>query len=98
MSTVSDSFTFVNILYTAIGAAVFWGKWGRAELRAYVLSDLISLFNLERKTRAGIECLIFVALGCIVSIGLTAPTSPSQALVAGLGWTGLFTHSATGRA
>lgn len=92
-----DSFTFINVMYTAIGAAVFWGKWGRAELRAYILSDIMNLFNLQRKTRAGIECLIFIGLGCIVGIGLTDPTNPAQAMVAGLGWTGLFTHSTNGR-
>ena len=95
---VNPEFTTGNILYTAIGAAVFWGKWGRSELRAYYLSDLVAAFNLPRKTRAALEMVIFISLGVVVGIGLTEPTTPAQALVAGLAWTGVFTYSSSGRA
>ncbi len=37
----ATGFTFLNILYTGIGSAVFWGKAGRSKLRAYALSDLV---------------------------------------------------------
>jgi hypothetical protein len=91
------SFTFWNIVFTAIGVAVFWGKWGRTRLKAYVLSDLVNLIPVGAKQRAAIEFLVFLVLGCLVGIGVVQPTTPAQALTAGLGWTGFFTHHASGR-
>lgn len=79
-----------NVLFTAIGAAVFWGKWGKTRLKAFVLSDLLNAFPLNPKVRGAIELLIFVALGCIVGIAVVQPTSAAQAITAGFGWTGLF--------
>jgi hypothetical protein len=91
------SFTFWNIVFTAIGVAVFWGKWGRTKLKAYVLSDLVNLIPVDENWRAAIEFLIFLVLGCLVGIGVAQPTTPTQALSAGLGWTGFFTHQASRR-
>lgn len=86
------SFGFWNIVFTAIGAAVFWGKWGRTKLQAYVLSDVLNLLPLETKARSAIEFFIFLILGCLVSIAVVQPHNPTQALTAGFGWTGLFAH------
>lgn len=84
-------FTFSNVLYTAIGAAIFWTKWGRTKLRAFALSDIIELFYEKDSKRAvALEFIIFIALGCIVGIGLTEPGNARQAFAAGMGWTGLF--------
>src|SRR5690242_16186197 len=94
----NTNFTFGNIAYTAIGAAVFWGKWGRTELKAYVLSDLIGLLPIKKRSiRAGVEFLTFVGVGVVVGVGLTEPVNPAQAIMAGLGWTGLFAHTSSGR-
>ena len=38
------SFGFWNVVYTAIGATVFWGTWGRTKLKPFVLPDIISTF------------------------------------------------------
>ncbi len=89
------SFTFWNVVFTAVGAAVFWGKWGRTRLRAYLLSDLVNLLNIDDEWRSAIEFLIFLTLGCLVGIGVVRPTTPTQALTAGFGWTGFFTHRST---
>ena len=85
-------FGFWNVVFTAIGAAVYWGKWGRTKLKAYVLSDLIALVPLSPKWRSALEFIIFLTVGCLVGIAVAQPTSPVQALTAGFGWTGLFAH------
>jgi hypothetical protein len=87
---VSPSFTLWNIIYTAIGVAVFWGTWGRSRLQAYVLSDLVTLLGLGPRARAVTEFVIFLVVGCLVGIGVTNPSNPTQALTAGFGWTGFF--------
>jgi hypothetical protein len=89
------SFTFWNVAFTAVGVAVFWGKWGRTKLQAYILSDLLNLVPVDDKWRSAIEFLIFLTLGCLVGIGIVQPTTPTQALTAGFGWTGFFTHRST---
>jgi hypothetical protein len=83
-------FGFWNVVFTAIGAAVFWGKWGRTKLKAYVLSDLIALLPVGKKLQCAIEFGVFLILGCLVGIAVVQPTTPTQALTAGFGWTGLF--------
>jgi len=93
----APSFTPWNVIFTAIGVSVFWGKWGRTKLKAYVLSDLVSLIPVNDAWRGAIEFLIFLTIGCLVGIGVAQPTSPAQALTAGLGWTGFITHHATRR-
>ncbi|WP_444911071.1 hypothetical protein [Microbulbifer sp. PAAF003] len=42
-----------------------------------------------------IEAILFAALGALIGTVLTVPSSPAQAIAAGLGWTGLLsaTHS-----
>ncbi len=89
-----EHFTFSNILFTAIGAIVFWArKGGRSELKAYGLSDMIGLLPWDVKARRWIEFGIFILLGCAVGIGFTEPTNPRQALTAGFGWTSLLAFS-----
>lgn len=77
--------------YTAIGAAVVWGKWGRETLKPYILSDLIGLLPLSERLRNALEFLLFILIGCLVSIGVVQPVNPTQAIAAGMGWTGIFT-------
>jgi hypothetical protein len=86
------SFTFWNVTFTAIGAAVYWGKWGRTKLKAYVLSDIVNLMPLDERWRSAIEFSIFLVIGSIVGIAIVQPTNATQALTAGFGWTGLFAH------
>lgn len=83
-------FTFWNVVYTAIGAAIFWGKWGRHRLRPYGLAWIIEQVIKNERWQSGIEFLVFIILGCVVGIGIVQPTSAMQALTAGFGWTGLF--------
>lgn len=84
------SFTFWNVVYTSIGTAVFWGKWGRKKLKAYYLSDLIERLPLEKRYRQILEFVVFVSIGCVVGVGLVEPRNAVQALTAGFGWTGAF--------
>jgi hypothetical protein len=86
----SPQFTFWNITFTAIGVSVFWGKWGRTRLKAFLLSDILNLFHLKPSHRAAAEFIIFMILGCLIGIGVTQPHNAVQALTAGFGWTGFF--------
>lgn len=83
-------FSFWNILYTAVGASLFWSWWGRSRLRVFGLSNILVVFGVPGRWRARLEFVIFIVLGCLVGIGLVDPRSPVQALTAGLGWTGVF--------
>jgi hypothetical protein len=74
----------MKVVYTAIGASVYWGLWGRTKLRPYVLPDLLKFLPLKR-FHPLIEFLVFVAFGCLVGIGFTNPSNPQQALTAGMG-------------
>jgi hypothetical protein len=78
------------IAYTAIGAAVIWGKMGNKELRAYVLSDFVRMLPGGPNLHSVLEFLIFVILGCAVGIGVAQPVNARQALTAGIAWTSFF--------
>ena len=83
------SFHFWSIFYTALGAALFWSKWGREKLRAYYLSGLVEMLIKDERARTITEFLLFIAIGCVVAIGIVKPQNAPQAFTAGLGWTGL---------
>ena len=85
----NPSFTFWNLVYTAVGSAVLWGTWGRTRLKAFVLSDLLGLF-LKGRWLFMFEFLVFIALGCLVGIGVVHPVDATQAITAGFAWTGAF--------
>lgn len=86
-------FSFWNLVYTGVGALVFWGKWCRTKkLKAYYLSDIVRLLPFGELAISLIELGIFIALGCIIGIGVVQPTTATQALAAGFGWTGFFAH------
>lgn len=92
----NPSFHFWGVFYTALGAGLFWAKWGREKLKAYYLSDMIEMFVEDERWRAAIEFVLFLAIGCFVAIGIVKPHSAPQAFTAGLGWTGLVaTHRRT---
>lgn len=84
---------FLIVVFTAIGVAVCWGKLGRTKLKAYVLSDIVSLLPISKRSQHIAEFCIFVILGCLVGIGVSSPTNASQAIAAGVAWTSFFsTH------
>ena len=86
-------FTVWKIVYTAIGAAVFWGIQGRTKLKPFVIAPLVSRLPLSKHAKEVIEFIIFIALGCIIGIGFADPNNPRQALTAGFGWTGAFARA-----
>jgi len=89
-SSYFEAFSISNVLFTAIGASVYWGINGRSKLRAYLLREVIDWLDLNPTARAATEFVIFVVLGCLVGIAVTQPISATQAITAGFGWTGLF--------
>jgi hypothetical protein len=93
IGTVFDApyFTFWNTVYTAIGAAVFWGRNGRTKLKVYYLSHVLDLIGLpEGRVRKCIEFGIFIVLGCLIGIGIAKPGTVPQAITAGFAWTGFI--------
>ncbi len=87
----SPEFAAWSAVYTAIGASVFWAKWGRSRLRPYVLPDIVGLLPLPDRARAAVEFLVFLGLGCLVGMAIE-PRNAIQAMTAGFGWTGAFAH------
>jgi hypothetical protein len=82
------------MFYTAIGAAIFWGKWGRTRLRPFLLAPIMDFCfrnKKHEKARVLIEFMIFIALGVLIGVGFAEPSNIQQAIAAGLGWTGLLT-------
>ncbi len=85
----SPGFSFWSIAYTAVGAVVLWGTWGRTKLKAFILSDLVRRFLSEPWATVA-EFAIFVTLGVLVGIGVVKPINATQAITAGFAWTGAF--------
>ena len=84
-------FTFWTTAYTAIGAAVFWGRTGRSKLKVYYLSYLFDMLEFrDGIARQIIEFAIFIAFGCLIGIGIANPMTVAQALTAGFAWTGFL--------
>jgi hypothetical protein len=94
------TFDFWMMTYTAVGAAVIWGKLGREKRKVYVLSDLLDgLIPQSASFRIVLEFVIFIVLGCLISAGVVHPTNAAQAIAAGMGWTGMLsTKQSTGSA
>lgn len=85
-----EAFSYANVIFASVGAAVFWGLNGRTKLRAFVLRDLVDLLSLSENARVATEFIIFVILGTLIGVAVTQPMSATQAITAGFAWTGLF--------
>jgi hypothetical protein len=97
MATIPEAgFTLANVVYTAIGASVFWAKAGRTGLRPYLLPELVRACGVKGKSRTLVEFLLFVITGCVVGIGVVSPVNATQALTAGFAWTSFFTYPERG--
>ena len=81
-------FTVWTTIYTAIGAAVFWGRAGRTKLKVYYLSYLFDMLRFpDGPLRQVVEFMIFIICGCLIGIGIAKPNTVAQALTAGFAWT-----------
>jgi hypothetical protein len=78
-------------VYTALGAAIFWGKNGRKRLKVYVLSDFFDALKWpgDNPARVVVEFVLFIAFAILIGIGAINPTTIMQALTAGIAWTGI---------
>jgi hypothetical protein len=62
------------------------------DVRSFVpLTDFLDKVGLPWHWQYLAECVIFVVLGSVLSVAITQPTTPAQAVTAGFGWTGFFT-------
>ena len=101
MAFAAPTFDTWSMIYTSVGAAIYWGVKGRTNLRAYCLSSILDVGFGEQQggaIRGLLEFLIFIGFGILVGVGVTHPQDPMQALVAGLGWTGLMSYHASTKA
>lgn len=88
-------FTVWTVAYTAIGAAVFWGRTGRTKLRVYYLSYLFDMLQFpDGVIRQVLEFIIFMVLGVLIGIGIANPGTVAQAITAGFAWTGFVAKRA----
>jgi len=78
-------------VYVAVGVIVLWCKTSKANRNIYALSPVVAMFLKNEKAKSIIELIVFLSIGCLICQGLIVPTTPAQAVAAGLGWTGLMT-------
>lgn len=89
-------FTVWNVLYTGIGAAIFWNRWGRTKLRVFVLAGIVEwICEKDSKEAGALEFVVFIILGCLVGVGVAEPQNVPQSLAAGMGWTGFLATNKT---
>jgi hypothetical protein len=84
------AFSWLAVLYVSVGAALLWAKLGAEARKIFVLEDLLSSTGMSQGVCTSLGLVIFVSLGCLVAIGTVDPKTPMQAVVAGMGWTGML--------
>ena len=89
----TDAYDINSLCFTALGVALLWGRLGRNQIEVYALSNLIRELVPNKRLSATLEFLFFLGAGVLVAIGFVQPTTIPQAIAAGLGWTGLFSHA-----
>jgi hypothetical protein len=81
---------WAHVIFCALGAAILYHQWGRAELRAYALSSFFDTFVFaDERTRDRLEMITFVITGTLIGMGVGHPQTVPQAFAAGAGFTGL---------
>ena len=83
-------------LSAGVGALILWAKMRREDRKAFALTEIINAFTNpnQKRLRLILELIIFISLGCYVTILLFGPTTEGQAFAAGLGWTAGLTVDA----
>lgn len=84
------AFSWLAVLYVSVGAALLWAKLGAEARKVFVLDDLLGATGMSRFWSTALGLVVFVLLGCVVAIGTVDPKTPMQAVVAGMGWTGML--------
>jgi hypothetical protein len=83
-------FPFSLWVFALVGVVVSWAKMTANQRHIYGLSAMVARFSSNERLKSIIELVIFVTIGCLISIGVTKPTNEAQALAAGLAWTGMM--------
>jgi hypothetical protein len=76
--------------FAAFGVFILYSRWGKDSLRLYVPRDLLRTWHLGADLNARWEFALFMVIGAAIAVLFTHPTTPQQAISAGLGWTGLL--------
>jgi len=89
-----DGFAIPLWIYAAVGVLVLWCKSKAKSRGVYALTDIVNLFVPAKyaKTRAIVEVICYLCIGCLLAMGILNPATPGQAFAAGLGFTGLTTR------
>lgn len=80
----------LNCFFTALGVFLLYARWGKAGLRYYVPRHLLETLHLSEDRKMQLELLVFMVVGTAVATACVQPQTASQAIAAGLGWTGLL--------
>ena len=91
----TDAYDFNSVFFTAVGVIVLWGKLGPDRMKVYALSNLIRTLVSSDRLTVSLEFAVFLFIGVVAAVGIVQPTTIAQAISAGLGWTGLFSHAPT---
>jgi hypothetical protein len=78
-------------VYVAVGVVVLWCKTSKANRNIYGLSPIVAMSIKNEQAKGALELIVFLTIGWVICDGLIAPSTPAQAVAAGLGWTGLMT-------
>lgn len=77
------------VFFAFVGVAISFGRAKEADKKALGLSPLLGRFITHERGLMIVEALVFLSLGCMISMGVTNPSTVPQALAAGLAWTGI---------
>ena len=86
------TFEIAPMAFTALGATIVWARLGPEKVRVFALSRLVEGLGIADRTKLLTEFFIFVTLGVVVGVAVVQPTTVTQALAAGMGWTGLLSQ------
>ena len=83
-------YSWHTVIFTLVGICILWGRWGRKRLRSLIpFADYIEIWVTSEKLRYPIEFGIFAFFGVLGAILIVKPTSATQCMAAGMGWTGI---------
>ena len=88
------TFELPSMVFTALGAMLVWARLGPEKVRVFALSRLVEGLRISDTAKLLTEFCIFVTLGVVVGVAVVQPTTVTQALAAGMGWTGLLSQPA----
>lgn len=77
------------IVFVLAGVLLSFSRAKEGDRKIFGVSNFLERFISHPQRLLAAEAVAFLILGCMISIGVTNPTTIPQALAAGLAWTGV---------